>query len=98
MSDELTLMVCSFAAALAVSIVSSVWMRPELPLGRPYWVLTLVVTSPALLVLLLALVEPRDVWALLLLLFFFGPIAAGWLTGTAITLLARIVRAEQGRC
>ena len=85
-----------FVAALMTSIVSSAWMRPDVPLGWPYWILTLVLTAPALLVPLLSLVEPLAFWPIVAVLLLFGPIAVGWLTGTVIAILVRAVRARVG--
>ena len=88
----LSLALSLFVAVLVASIVSSAWMRPDVPLGRSYWILTLVLTTPTLLLVLIAMIEP----AIVIVLPIFGPIAAGWLTGALITVLVRAVRARVG--
>jgi hypothetical protein len=85
-----------FVVALIASIVSSIWVRPDVSLGRPYWILTLVLTLPTLLLGLISAVDSRDVLPITAVLLIFGPVAAGWLLGSMATLLVRAVRARGG--
>jgi O-antigen ligase len=92
-----------FVAALVAPIALSIWLRPEVSLGGPYWILTLVLVTPVLLVPLLYVAQdpapvtaPLALLGLSLMLLLFGSIAAGWLMGTAVVLLVRAVRARVG--
>jgi hypothetical protein len=90
-----------FGSAALIALAISVWVRPGVPLGRLFWILTgLVVASPLVPLVLLPL-TPADPYGYGLLgaavLLAFVPIAAGWLFGVLVALIVRFVRARARR-
>jgi hypothetical protein len=92
----------SFLVAALIAIASSVWLRPQAPLGRAYWILTAVLTAlPLILSLMIPLLNSRDPYGygiavLIFVVLFFSSIAAGWLFGTAVVLMVRYIRRKGG--
>lgn len=96
----------TFTTAALVPIVSSVWLRPQEPLGKPFWVLTILVvlTAATLLILIFSTQTPQKAdpygYALLgylaqfLLGVFVGAIGTGWLVGVAVVILIRRLRGK----
>jgi len=91
-----------FGSAALMALAISVWVRPGVPLGRLFWILTaLVVTSP-LIPLALLLISSPDPYGYGLVgtapvLFALVPIAGGWLFGVLVSLIVRFVRGRARR-
>jgi hypothetical protein len=93
----IALPIFSFVSAALVAIASSVWLPPCVRLGRPFWLVTLVLVLSALIWPAIFLLQPTDPYGfgpltLVPALIFFGPIAAGWLFGILVVLLVRLGR------
>jgi len=89
----------SFGCAALIAIASSVWLRPGRPLGKPFWILSFVVTVPVLASVAAFVLTPPDPYGFSLMVLlpsvlFFGPVAAGWLLGVIAVVLVRVVRAN----
>jgi len=72
------------------------------PLGRLFWILTVLVVASPLVPLALLLLTSADPYGYALLgvaplLFTFLAIAAGWLFGVVVALIVRFVRARAKR-
>jgi hypothetical protein len=90
----------SFLGAALIAVASSVWLRTKDSLGKPFWILTLIVAVAALIFPLIFALTPPDPYGFSLLILvpsvlFFGPVAAGWLLGVVAVLLARCVRTRR---
>jgi len=93
--------VTSFVCAVLIAVASSIWIRPTTPLGKSFWILTLVVMLPSLIFPLMVALTPPDPYGykfigLIPTLLFFGPVAAGWLFGVLVVVLIRFVRIRRG--
>jgi hypothetical protein len=91
-----------FGSAALIALAISVWLRPGVPLGRLFWILTaLVVTSPLIPVALLLLSGPDPysygLVGTALVLFALVPVAGGWLIGVLVALSVRFVRGGASR-
>jgi hypothetical protein len=88
----------AFGSAL-MALAVSVWVRPDMPLGRPFWILTVLVVTSPMIPLAFLLLSPPDPYGHgrlggFPLLFAFVPIALGWLFGVLVSLIVRFVRAR----
>ena len=93
----------AFGAAMLLAIASSAWVRPDIPLGRTFWILTgFVAALPLVGVLIFLLFASPDAYGygsigIAAVLIVFAPVAAGWLLGVLVSIFARFVRARVGR-
>jgi hypothetical protein len=89
----------SFLCAVLIAIASSVWIPSGARLGKPFWLLALVLVVSALIWPVIFLLQPTDPYGfspltLVPSMLFFGPVAGGWLFGTLIVFLVRVARQQ----
>jgi len=90
----------AFVCGALLPLASSIWLRSRSSLGKPFWIVSLVVMLPVPASVAVFLLTPPDLYAYSLLLLvpavlFFGPLAAGWLLGVVAVILVRAVRTRR---
>lgn len=91
--------VLMFGATALVAISVNSWLPPKLALGRPFWILTFILSGlPLILLGLFAFTASASLGAGEYLIFgtlvVFVPVAAGWLAGALVSSAARYLRAQ----
>jgi len=97
-----SLIALSLICPALIAIAVSVWVPAELALGRPFWLLTIILTALPLLLFFAWLVA---IWLVpdpygygvfgLIPVAWFGLVAVGWLLGVAIVLSVRSARGRR---
>jgi hypothetical protein len=91
--------VLMFGATALIAIAVNSWLPPKVALGRPFWILTFILSGlPLILLGLSALAGPvsrgSDAFLIVGTLVVFAPVAAGWLLGVLVSSAVRYLRAK----
>jgi len=81
-----------------IAIALSVWIRPEVTLGKSFWILTTFIAALPFVLFAIWLAMPKDPYGYstfgLVPVAFLGLVAIGWLLGVVVVLIARTIRGK----
>jgi hypothetical protein len=81
-----------------IAIALSVWIRPEVTLGKSFWILTIFIAALPFVLFAIWLAMPKDPYGYstfgLVPVAFLGLVAIGWLLGVVVVLIARTIRGK----
>jgi len=94
-----TFIMSSLMVPALIAIALSIWVRPEVTLGKSFWMLTIFITALPSFLFAMWLVMPKDPYGYsafgLAPVAFLGLVAVGWLLGVVVVLLVRAVRGKK---
>jgi|SRR5258705_10068865 hypothetical protein len=93
-----TLILSSLMCPALIAIALSVWIRPEVTLGKSFWILTIFIAALPFVLFAIWLAMPKDPYGYstfgLVPVAFLGLVAIGWLLGVVVVLIARTIRGK----